>query len=79
MINLNECFNNETFFPWIDDKCFRFETATKVRRSKELRGDISITELSHILKISRKKLYEIESGVCKDFNSINNYINFFMK
>lgn len=78
-LNKAKCFNNETFFTWIDDDCFRNETALRVIASTELRGGMSVVMLSNILGISRKKIYEIECGTSKDFNSINNYINFFNK
>lgn len=71
-------FENELYFEWIDDKHFRSELTKRiksiVKNRIETQNDINTT-----LGISLTKIKQIEKGTCKDFNAINNYINYFGK
>jgi predicted XRE-type DNA-binding protein len=67
---------NELYFNWIDDLELRSQLTSKVKLSKAKRKQ-SQKEISELLEISLTKIKEIEKGTCKDFNSINNYINYF--
>lgn len=71
-----EKLENELFFNWIDHKKFRIELTKKVQRSKTKRLETQ-KEVASILEIPLTKIKQIENGTCKDFNAINNYINYF--
>lgn len=68
--------NNE-YYQWIDDNKLKSRLFNLVVECKKLRGRLTQASLSKILSISLTKIKEIENGKCKDFNAINNYINFF--
>ena len=68
-------FENELFFSTFDCLQLRYELTNRVKKAKEKRM-VSQKRLSDILNISETKIKQIENGSCKDFNSINNYINF---
>ena len=69
---------SELFFKWLSDIRLRNELDLCVRLSKKRRKE-SLTQhdVANILNISLTKIKQIENGTCVDFNSINNYINFF--
>lgn len=69
---------SELFFKWLSDIKLRNELDLCVRLSKKRRKE-SLTQhdVADILNISLTKIKQIENGTCVDFNSINNYINFF--
>ena len=66
---------SQLFFSWIDDLELRNQLTIRVKSAKEKREQTQ-KWLSDILDISITKIKEIENGTCKDFNAINNYINF---
>lgn len=65
----------ELYYKWIDDLDMRTHLTEKVNKSKETRIETQ-KEISYVLDISLTKIKEIEKGTCKDFNAINNYINY---
>lgn len=65
-----------TFFNFIDDLELKIQLTDCVLKCKEIRQETQ-KELSKELNISLTKIKEIEKGTCKDFNAINNYINYF--
>lgn len=69
---------SELFFKWLSDIRLRNELDLCVRLSKKRRKE-SLTQhdVANILNISLTKIKQIENVTCVDFNSINNYINFF--
>lgn len=67
---------NQTFFNWIDDRELKTQLSIKVTNAKNKRAE-SQKEVSKTLEISLTKIKEIEKGTCKDFNAINNYLNYF--
>ena len=70
---------NQPYFNWITDVKLRNQLADKVICAKSKRGKESQKEVALILSISLTKIKEIEKGICKDFNAINNYINYFQE
>jgi predicted XRE-type DNA-binding protein len=75
-VNKNKELKSQLLFSWIDDSELRYQLSLKVLASKNKRIE-SQKEISKTLGISLTKIKEIENGTCKDFNSINNYINYF--
>ena len=73
--NIKE-LDNQLYFLFIDDIEFRDQLIWLVNKSKKLRYQPQ-RELAETLNISLTKIKEIENGTTKDFNAINNYINFF--
>lgn len=69
----SEC---QLFFDWIDDLELKSQLHQKVNNIKIKRNE-SQKDVSKMLNISLTKIKEIENGKCKDFNAINNYINYF--
>lgn len=67
---------SQLFFNWIDDLELKKQLTIKTKLSKDKRVETQ-KEVSKILNISLTKIKEIENGTCKDFNAINNYINYF--
>lgn len=67
---------NQLFFNWVDDLELKTQLTTKVKLSKSKRQETQ-KNISSILQMSLTKVKEIENGTCKDFNAINNYINFY--
>ena len=67
-----------TFFPWLDDTELRTQLIENVLRAKERRTETQ-KEVSKWVNISLTKIKEIENGSCKDFNAINNYINYILQ
>ena len=69
---------SELFFKWLSDIRLRNELDLCVRLSKKRRKE-SLTQhdVADILNISLTKIKQIENGTCVEFNSINNYKNFF--
>ena len=65
----------QLYFPFIDDIELRNQLTIRVKAAKSKRMQ-SQKWLSDVLEISLTKIKEIENGTCKDFNAINNYINF---
>jgi len=69
---------SELFFTWLSDIKLRNELDLCVRLSKKRRKEfLTQHDVADILNISLTKIKQIENGTCVDFNSINNYINFF--
>jgi hypothetical protein len=66
---------SELYFDWIDDLKFKTEITQKVKYCKSIRFE-SQKEVSKWTKIPLTKIKQIENGSCKDFNAINNYINY---
>jgi predicted XRE-type DNA-binding protein len=64
------------YFKFIECLRLRTRLTELVKKSKEKRKR-SQKEISEDLQIALTKIKEIEKGSCKDFNAINNYINFF--
>jgi predicted XRE-type DNA-binding protein len=67
---------NQLYFNWIDDRELKTQLSIKVTNAKNKRTE-SQKEVSKTLEISLTKIKEIEKGTCKDFNAINNYLNYF--
>ncbi|TVZ55611.1 hypothetical protein OD91_0866 [Lutibacter sp. Hel_I_33_5] len=67
---------NQPFFTWLDDAELRNQLQKSVVNSKGKRFETQ-KDVSKTLEISLTKIKEIENGSCKDFNAINNYINYF--
>ena len=67
---------NQLFFKWIDDLELKNQLTIKVNLSKEKREETQ-KYVAEMLNISLTKIKEIENGTCKDFNAINNYLNYF--
>lgn len=65
----------QLYFNWIDDLELKNQLTIRVKSAKSKRI-YSQKWLSDVLNISLTKIKEIENGTCKDFNAINNYINF---
>lgn len=65
----------QLYFNWIDDLELKNRLTIRVKSAKSKRMH-SQKWLSDVLNISLTKIKEIEKGTCKDFNAINNYINF---
>jgi len=69
---------SELFFTWLSDIKLRSELDLCVKLSKKRRKEfLTQHDVADILNISLTKIKQIENGTCVDFNSINNYINFF--
>jgi len=66
---------SQLYFSFIDDLELRNQLTIRVKAAKSKREQTQ-KWLSDILEISLTKIKEIENGTCKDFNAINNYINF---
>jgi predicted XRE-type DNA-binding protein len=66
---------SKLYFSFIDDLELRNQLTIRVKAAKSKREQTQ-KWLSDILEISLTKIKEIENGTCKDFNAINNYINF---
>jgi hypothetical protein len=68
-----------TYFTWLSDNELRNQLIENVLRAKELRKSTHTQkEVSQIISPSLTKIKEIENGTCKDFNAINNYINYIL-
>lgn len=67
---------NKLFFNWIDHVKFKSELTRRVKKSKTIRVETQ-AELATTLEIPLTKIKQIENGSCKDFNAINNYLNYF--
>ena len=67
---------NELFFSWIDDLELKTQLTNKVKNAKLKRTETQ-SSISKTLLIPLTKIKEIEKGICKDFNAINNYLNYF--
>lgn len=67
---------SQLLFKWIDDVELKYQLSSKVVSAKEKRTETQ-KEVSKWLGIPLTKIKEIENGSCKDFNAINNYINYF--
>ena len=74
--NKKEGLKSQPFSTLITDERLRNRLWYLVTKSKERRRE-SQQEVSRTLQISKTKIKEIEKGTCKDFNAINNYINYF--
>ena len=72
----NTELKSQLFFNWIDDEELKTQLTKTVNQAKKKREQTQKL-LSTILNISETKIKEIEKGTCKDFNAINNYINFY--
>ena len=70
-----EELKNELFFNWIDDLEFRTQLTNNVKEAKSNRTETQ-KEVSQMINSPLTKIKEIEKGTCKDFNAINNYINY---
>lgn len=66
----------QLFFNWIDDIELKTQLTIKACNAKKKRKETQ-KEVSETLEISLTKIKEIEKGTCKDFNAINNYLNYF--
>ena len=66
------------WFNWLDDTELKNQLIENVLRSKERRTETQ-KEVSKWVNISLTKVKEIENGTCKDFNAINNYINYILQ
>ena len=69
---------NQLFFNWIDDLELKTQLTNHVIRAKNKRKGTQ-KDISKELNISLTKFKEIENGKCKDFNAINNYINYYQE
>lgn len=67
---------NQLYFNWIDDRELKTQLTSNTKLAKDKRSETQ-KEVSEILDISLTKIKEIEKGICKDFNAINNYLNYF--
>lgn len=72
----NDALESQLYFNWIDDIKLRTQLTNNVKSSKIKRQESQL-EVSKWVNISLTKIKEIEKGVCKDFNAINNYCNYF--
>lgn len=66
----------QLFFNWIDHVELKTQLTLKTCNAKKKRKATQ-KEVSETLEISLTKIKEIEKGTCKDFNAINNYLNYF--
>ena len=66
------------FYNWIDELELRSRLTCLVKEIKSSRKETQ-SEISKWTGISLTKVKEIENGSCRDFNAINNYINYFGK
>ncbi len=73
---ISERLENELFFDWIDNIEFKNELTKKVKYVKSIRTETQ-KEFYEVIGCSLTKLKQIENGTCKDFNAINNYLNFY--
>jgi predicted XRE-type DNA-binding protein len=69
---------NELYFKYIDDLKLKTQLTVNILNAKQKRNETQ-KEVSGILRISLTKIKEIEKGTCKDFNAINNYLNYFQE
>jgi len=67
---------SELFFDWIDDIKLKSELTYLVKKAKAKRQETQ-KEIAETIRTSLTKIKQIENGSCKDFNAINNYINYF--
>ncbi len=75
IFTLLESLESQLFFNWIDDLELRFQLTEIVKNAKQHRLETQ-REVAKTLSTSLTKIKEIEAGTCKDFNAINNYINY---
>lgn len=68
-------FETGLYFNCIDELELRSELTQKVKLIKSRRLE-SQKEISKWTDIPLTKIKQIENGTCKDFNAINNYINY---
>ena len=68
----------QLFYNFIDDMELRSRLTFLIKEIKISRKETQ-SEISKWTGISLTKVKEIENGSCKDFNAINNYINYFGK
>ena len=66
------------WFSWLDDIELKNQLIENVLRAKERRTETQ-KEVSKWVNVSLTKIKEIENGSCKDFNAINNYINYILQ
>ena len=73
-----EEFESELLFEWIDDLELRTKLSNSVKCIKNTRKERQ-KDISDSTGIPLTKVKQIENGSCKDFNAINNYINYSYK
>lgn len=74
IINYDE-LESQLYFNFIDDLELRSQLTLIIKELKTSRQETQ-NEISKWTEISLTKVKEIENGSCKDFNAINNYINY---
>ena len=72
----NQGLESKPFSQLITDERLRSRISHLVGLAKEKRTETQF-EVSKWTGISLTKIKEIEKGTCKDFNSVNDYINYF--
>ena len=72
----NQGLESKPFSQLITDERLRIRISYLVGLAKEKRKETQ-KEVSKWTGISLTKIKEIEKGTCKDFNSVNDYINYF--
>ena len=72
----NQGLESKPFSQLITDERLRLRISYLVGLAKEKRKETQ-KEVSKWTGISLTKIKEIEKGTCKDFNSVNDYINYF--
>lgn len=76
MNNNSKKSESQLFFSFIDDIELRSRLTFLVKEARFKRNETQ-NEISKWIKVSLTKIKEIEKGTCKDFNAINNYLNYF--
>ena len=77
IINIDK-LESQLFYNWIDELELRSRLTFLIKEIKASRKETQ-SEISKWTGISLTKVKEIENGSCRDFNAINNYINYFGK
>ncbi|WP_271407435.1 hypothetical protein [Tenacibaculum soleae] len=67
---------SQLYFSFLDCERLRSQLTINVKKSVAKRKE-SQKVVSETLQIALTKIKEIEKGTCKDFNAINNYLNYF--
>lgn len=76
IIKKQKKLENQLYFNWIDDLELKTQLTINTKLAKNKRTETQ-KQVSEVLEISLTKIKEIEKGTCKDFNAINNYLNYF--
>lgn len=76
MNNNSKKSESQLFFSFIDDIELRTRLTFLVKEARLKRNETQ-NDITRWINVSLTKIKEIEKGTCKDFNAINNYLNYF--